>query len=77
MRIHAALLSGGLAAGMVACFASASPADFRQAAWGMTQAQVMATEPHRPTRLRCLQKKMKKRLSILMRPSPALSLIHI
>jgi len=51
MRIHAALLSGGLAAGMVACFASASPADFRQAAWGMTQAQVMATEPHRPTRL--------------------------
>jgi hypothetical protein len=51
-----------LVAGTMAWFASASPAfaqgatsasrtDFRGSNWGMTQAQVMATEPNRPAQL--------------------------
>jgi hypothetical protein len=57
MRIHAALLVAGTIAsfgGVSMAFAQrqAKPlqADFREAVWGMTQAQVIATERNRPAR---------------------------
>lgn len=55
MRIHAALLVAGMIAGFSGVFmafaqgqAKPSQGDFREAVWGMTQAQVIATEPNRP-----------------------------